>query len=144
MKLSKLLLASGILLMSIYTAEAQRTTKSAEAMELRKSTYMDKLADELDLTEKQKAEIEKMHKKYAAERGELVKENQKIREEHRAKMKGISEKERADLDRILTAEQQAKLKALKEEKKAERTKHEFKGKRYEGKKQEFREEKKIE
>lgn len=144
MKLSKLLLVMSVMLIGVYSLDAQRSPKSAEAMELRKSSYMDKLADELQLTDKQKAEIEKSNQKYIAERKSLVNDYQKVRDEHRAKMKVVAEKERAELDKILTAEQQAKLKALKEEKKAQRSKADHKYRKHQGVKQECIEEKKAE
>ncbi len=144
MKLSKLLLVLSVLLVGVYSINAQRTTKSAEVVELRKNTYMDKLADELSLTATQKAEIEKSSQKYAAEREILAKEYQKIREEHRAKMKIVSEKERVALENILTSEQQAKLKALKEKKMVENPRSEYRSKRFEGVQQKAREQKKIE
>lgn len=74
----------------------------------------DRMAKELSLTPEQQTRLSEMHKKSAAQREVIRKDDSKTAEQKEEAMKSVRESEKKEMEQILTAEQLATLKAKKE------------------------------
>lgn len=92
----------------------------ANAQEMRgkpaKGEMLQKMQEKLSLTDSQVAQIKAIDEKYENREEDLRSRMQKIKEEHQA----LKSEKKAEVDKVLTAEQREKIKAWKEERKEKR------------------------
>lgn len=76
---------------------------------------LEKMKEELGLSDAQVEQIKALHEKKKAEMEKLREEAKEENKEHRAKMKAHRQEMKTEIDKILTDEQRKKAEALKEE-----------------------------
>jgi hypothetical protein len=100
---------------TVVTAQAQPAPERGGTPSERADKLTAKMAENLDLTNEQQAKVGEINLKYANEAASLREETREQREETRASMKDIRERQEAELKQVLTEDQQLKYEARRDE-----------------------------
>lgn len=106
--MKKLVVLSAFAFMFIAQSSFAQEAKKMEAKHEKKMNHM---KEELDLTEEQQAEMEKIHAKHKPQ----MEANRKEMEKLRGEQKKLKEAKKADVKAILTPEQLKKMEEAKKE-----------------------------
>lgn len=94
----------------------QKGKEAKVSPEVKKEKKLDRMDEELDLSDDQRKKIEAIHAKYEPQQEANKKEMEKLREER----KKINEAKKAEMKAVLTPEQLKKMEELKKERQVKR------------------------
>jgi len=98
---------------------AQKGKEGKISNEVKKEKKLDRMDEELDLSDDQRKKIEAIHAKYKPKEEANKKEMEKLREER----KKIKDAKKSEMKAVLTPEQAKKMEELKKEHKKSKKKH---------------------
>ncbi|MGB3777459.1 MAG: hypothetical protein WA960_03815 [Tunicatimonas sp.] len=110
------------LLGAMATAQAQTTSERGGTPRERADKLTAKMAENLDLTEEQRATVAEINLKYAQEAADFRDETREQREAARATMKEIRQNQEAALKEVLTEAQVQKYEARRDDRQDHRRK----------------------
>jgi Spy/CpxP family protein refolding chaperone len=128
MKVNRFSIAAAALggLLAIVNVASAQNTNAASIRERRVPTVqqrVERMSNELKLTDDQKAKVTALFEKEAKQRKEIVGDTNLPREERRDKMRALMENETKQLKGILSAEQFEKLQSMREQARTRRPGH---------------------
>lgn len=88
--------------------------------ETRQAKHFDEMRTALDLTEVQSEQMKSIQEKYQAERRTIKQTQREQKDEMKAQLKAVNDRQKAEVDELLTPEQRKKLVTFQEEKRKER------------------------
>nr|WP_299205354.1 hypothetical protein [uncultured Brumimicrobium sp.] len=116
-KIKIVLLGIGILAVSSVFAQEQ---KAVEKPKMKKEQRMEKLAEELDLSEEQREQVDKIHKNHVLESRKIKNNSEMTEDAKKEALKKLRLDKKAQMAEVLTEEQRQKLEEMKKERKEKR------------------------